>query len=133
MPLLGNISSIWVWALIGEACVWKRKTRRTIREYTQRWRETATWVDPPLLEKEMINLFVNTFKAPYFEYLVGSSTQHFSDLVAITERIEQAIHLGRIADSIEEKHFTREKKETEVHNVKGRYKNDRKSYQNKDI
>jgi hypothetical protein len=85
------------------------------------------------LEKKIINLFVNTFKALYFEYLVRSSAQYFFDLVAIAERTEQAIHLGRIADSTEEKHFTREKKETEVHNVKGGYKNERKSYQNKDI
>jgi len=53
------------------------------------------------LEKEMINLFVNTFKAPYFEYLVGSSVQYFSDFVTIAERIEQAICLGRIVDLIE--------------------------------
>jgi hypothetical protein len=46
----------------------------------------------------MINFFVNTFKAPYFDYLVGSSTQHFSDLLAIAERIEQAIHLEMIVD-----------------------------------
>ena len=32
----------------------------------------------------MINLFINTFKAPYFEYLVGSSAQYFYDLVAIS-------------------------------------------------
>jgi hypothetical protein len=72
-------------------------------------------------------------QASYFEYLVGSSTQYFSDLVAITERIEQAICLGWIADSIEEKCFTRENKETEVHNSEGDYKGERKSYQNKDI
>jgi hypothetical protein len=111
----------------------EKDNKESIREYTQRWYETAMQVNPPLLEKEMINLFVNTFKALYFEYLVGSSAQYFCDSVAIAERIEQAIHLGRIADSTEEKYFTRAKKETEVHNVKGRYKNDRKSYQNKDI
>jgi len=82
------------------------KNKESIREYTQRWRETATQVNPPSLEKEMINLFVNTFKAPYFEYLVGSSTQYFSDLVTIAERIEQAIHLGNIVDSSEVKSFT---------------------------
>jgi len=54
----------------------------------------------------MINLFVKTFKAPYFEYLVGSSAQIFSYLVAIIERIEQVIRLGRIANSTEEKSFT---------------------------
>jgi len=30
---------------------------------------------------------------------VRSYAQYFSDLVAIAERIEQAIHLGNIADS----------------------------------
>jgi hypothetical protein len=43
------------------------------------------------LEKEIINLFANTFKATYFEYIVGSSEPYFSNLVAIAERIEQAI------------------------------------------
>jgi hypothetical protein len=77
----------------------EKDNKESIREYTQRWRETTTWVDPPLSKKEMINLFVNTFKTPYFEYLVRSYAQYFSDLVAIAERIEQAIHLGNIADS----------------------------------
>ena len=53
----------------------KKDNKESIRGYTQMWRETAVQVNPPLLEKEMINLFVNIFKAPYFEYLVGSSTQ----------------------------------------------------------
>jgi tRNA isopentenyl-2-thiomethyl-A-37 hydroxylase MiaE len=51
-----------------------------------------------MLEKEMISLFSNTFKAPYFKYLVRSSAQHFTDLVVIAERIEQAIGLGKIVD-----------------------------------
>jgi len=96
----------------------EKNNKESIREYTQRWRETAAQVNPSLLEKEMINLFVSTFKAPYFEYLVGSSAQYFSGLVAIAERIEQAICLGRIADSTKEKRFTREKKETEVYILK---------------
>jgi len=53
----------------------------------------------------MINLFVNTFKAPYFEYLVGSSAQHFTDLVVIAERIEQAIGIGKIANPIKNNSF----------------------------
>jgi len=81
----------------------------------------------------MINFFVNTFKISYFEYLVGSSTQYFSDLVAITERIKQAICLGRIVDSTEEKSFTEKRKEVKVHNIRGGYKGERKSHQNKNI
>jgi hypothetical protein len=59
----------------------------------------------------MISLFSTTFKAPYFEYLVRSSTQHFTDLVVIAERIEKVIELCKIVNSIEEKGFTGKKKE----------------------
>jgi len=45
----------------------------SVSEHAQSWRETTSQVNPSLLEKEMIGLFSNTFKAPYFEYLVGSS------------------------------------------------------------
>jgi hypothetical protein len=71
-------------------------------------------------------------RPPYFEYLIGSSAQHFSDLVVIVERIKQAIRLGRIADLTKEKSFTGKNKETEVHNIEGGYKGERKNYQNKD-
>jgi len=104
----------------------EKDNKESIREYAQRWHEKAAQVNPSLLEKEMINLFANTFKAPYFENLVGSSAQHFSDLVAIVEKIEQAIRLGRIADLTDEKSFTRKGKETEVHKIKDGYKWERK-------
>jgi tRNA isopentenyl-2-thiomethyl-A-37 hydroxylase MiaE len=57
------------------------------------------------LHKLIISLFSNTFKAPYFEYLVRSSAQHFTDLVVIAERVEQAIVIGKIADPIENNGF----------------------------
>jgi len=91
----------------------EKNNKESIREYTQRWREAAAQVNPSLLEKEMINLFVNTFKAPYFEYLVRSSAQHFTDLVVIAERIEQAIGLGKIVDPTEKNGFTERGKDTE--------------------
>jgi hypothetical protein len=37
--------------------------------------------------------------------LVRSSAQHFTDLVVIAERIEQAIGIGKIADPIENNGF----------------------------
>ena len=110
----------------------EKDDKECMREHAQRWRERATQVNPPLLEKEMISLFCNTFKAPYFEYLVGSFAQRFSDLVDIAERIEQAIRLERIVDSNEEKSFTGKRKETELHKIKSGYKGERKNYQNKD-
>jgi hypothetical protein len=91
----------------------KKNNKESIREYTQMWREVVAQVNPSLLEKEMIKLFVNTIKAPYFEYLVGSSVQHFTDLVVIAKRIEQAIGLGKIVDPTEKNGFTEKGKDTE--------------------
>jgi NADH:ubiquinone oxidoreductase subunit B-like Fe-S oxidoreductase len=84
----------------------KKDNKESIREYARRWSMTATQVNPSMLEKEMISLFSNTFKAPYFEYLVRSSAQHFTDLVVIAERIEQAIGISKIVDSIEKNSFS---------------------------
>ena len=91
----------------------EKDKKESIREYARRWSEVATQVNPPMLEKEIISLFSNTFKAPYFEYLVRSSAQHFTDLVVIAERIEQTIGLGKIPDPTEKNGFTKKGKDTE--------------------
>jgi hypothetical protein len=83
----------------------EKNNKDSIREYARRWSEVAAQVNPPMLEKKMISLFSNTFKAPYFEYLVKSSAQHFTDLVVTAERIEQDIGLGKIADPTEKEQF----------------------------
>jgi len=83
----------------------EKNNKESIREYARRWSEVVAQVNPPMLEKEMISLSSNTFKAPYFEYLVRSSAQHFTDLVVIAERIEQAIGLGKIVDPTEKERF----------------------------
>jgi len=47
--------------------------KKIIWEYTQWWRDLATQVHPPLLDKEIVILFANTLKASYYEYVIGSS------------------------------------------------------------
>jgi hypothetical protein len=74
----------------------KKKDKKTIREYAQMWRDLAAQVHPPLLEKEMANLFTNTFKTSYFEFLIGNASQHFIDLVIVAKKIEQAIKVEKI-------------------------------------
>ncbi|XP_061945039.1 uncharacterized protein LOC133669048 [Populus nigra] len=108
--------------------VMEKGNKETVREYALRWREKASHVQPSLLEKEMVTLFSNTFKSPYFEHLVGSSAQHFYDAVTIAERIEQAIRMGRMLEPTEKKGFTGKKKDSEVNNVEGVYKGKKKNY-----
>jgi len=77
----------------------------------------------------MINLFSNTFKAFYFEHLIGTMIQHFIDIVIVAERIEQGMRAGRITDLSDKKSFIREKKDIKVNDVERRgYKG--KGYQN---
>ena len=62
--------------------------KEIVMEYAYRWKNKAMHVQPPLLKNEMVTLFTNTFKSPYYEYLIGSSAQHFYDVVVIVERIK---------------------------------------------
>ena len=89
----------------------EKAEKESIREYAQRWRDLAAQVHPPLLDREMVTLFANTLKAPFYEHVMGSSTQQFTDVVAVAERIEQRIKNGRISAPIEKKGLVGKKRE----------------------
>ncbi|XP_052734034.1 uncharacterized protein LOC108321519 [Vigna angularis] len=74
-----------------------KKDNETFKEYAQRWRELATQVEPPLFEKEMVAMFVNTLQPPFYEYMVGNVSANFADVVIIGERIEIGVKSGKIA------------------------------------
>jgi hypothetical protein len=92
--------------------------KESIREYAQRWRDLAAQVHPLLLDKEMVILFANTLKAPYYEHVMGSLAQQFTDAVAVAERIEQGVKSSRISAPVDKGGFEGKKKE--VYYVKGR-------------
>jgi len=48
---------------------------------------------------EMVMLLATTFQSPYYEHLIGSSTQHFNKVMRIVKIIEQAIKMGKIESS----------------------------------
>jgi len=97
----------------------EKRSQESVRAYAQRWRDEAMHAQPPLIETEMVTLFANTFKAPYYEHLMGSSAQHFYDVVRIAERIEQGIKAGRIIEPLETKGFIGRKMEGPVNNFEG--------------
>jgi hypothetical protein len=108
----------------------EKRSQESVRAYAQRWRDEATHVQPPLIETEMVTLFANTFRAPYYEHLMGSSSQHFYDVVRVAERIEQGIKAGRIAEPLEKKGFMGRKREGDINNLEGGYKGKNINYQN---
>jgi hypothetical protein len=73
-----------------------QKDNETFKEYAQRWRELAARVQPPLLEKELIDTFMGTLQGQYYERMIGSISSNFADVVVIGERIEEGLKSGKI-------------------------------------
>ncbi|CAL5211971.1 unnamed protein product [Lathyrus oleraceus] len=73
-----------------------KESKESFRGYAQRWRELTACVEPPLLDKELMELFRDTLQSPYFERMISSAASDFANLVTIGERIESALKSGRI-------------------------------------
>ncbi|XP_012448857.1 uncharacterized protein LOC105772059 [Gossypium raimondii] len=95
----------------------EKKPNKSFRQYAQRWREVAAQVQPPLLEKEITMLFINTLKAPFLNHVLGSATKSFSDIVISGEMIENAIRCGKIEARESTKRSAPRKKEHEINNI----------------
>lgn len=74
-------------------------TTKSFKEYAQKWRELAARVQPPLLERELVDIFMSTLQGPYYDRMVGSTSVGFSELVMAGERIEVGMKIGKIQSS----------------------------------
>ena len=70
-----------------------QKSEDTFKEYTQRWRELATGVQPPFLEHELMDMLMANFEGPYLDRMIVSTPSGFSDLVLFDERIKNMIKM----------------------------------------
>ncbi|XP_050916735.1 uncharacterized protein LOC127131890 [Lathyrus oleraceus] len=73
-----------------------QESNESFRGYAQRWKELAARVEPPLLDKEVMELFRDTLQSPYFERMISSAASDFAHLVSIGERIENGLKSGKI-------------------------------------
>ena len=73
-----------------------QKERETFKEYAQRWREVAAQVNPPMEEKEMTKIFLNTLGSFYYERMVASAPGNFNEMVSMGMRLEEGIRTGRL-------------------------------------
>ncbi|XP_050883483.1 uncharacterized protein LOC127086729 [Lathyrus oleraceus] len=76
-----------------------QRSEESFKEYAQRWRELATRVQPTLLERQLVYIFMGNLQCPYLDRMVGSTSLGFSDLVLAGERIENMINMGKIQNS----------------------------------
>ena len=94
----------------------EKKTTKTFREYAHRWRDLVAQVQPPMTNKELNKMFLNTLKEPYYDRMIGNSNTNFSDVVFAGEMIESRVKLDKI-ESTEAKKPIPKKKEGEMHAV----------------
>ncbi|XP_050877170.1 uncharacterized protein LOC127080926 [Lathyrus oleraceus] len=73
-----------------------KENNESFRRHAQRWRELAAYAEPPLLDKELTELFRDALQSPYFERMISSATSDFTHLVTIGERVESVLKSGRI-------------------------------------
>ncbi|XP_050878801.1 uncharacterized protein LOC127082617 [Lathyrus oleraceus] len=73
-----------------------QKGSESFKEYTQRWKKLASRVQPPLLENELVDMFMGTLQGPYYKKMTDSISTRFADLVIIGERIENGLKNSKI-------------------------------------
>lgn len=74
--------------------VMSQKDNETFKEYAQRWREIVAQVSPPLEEKKMTKLFLKTLSPFYYERMVVSSPNDFTEMVNTRMRLEEGVCEG---------------------------------------
>ena len=73
-----------------------KKEHESFKEYAQRWRDLAAQVAPPMMEREMITMIVDTLPVFYYEKMVGYMSSSFADLVFASERIKVGLRRGKL-------------------------------------
>ena len=92
----------------------EKKASEFFREYAHKWRDLATQVQPPMTNKKLNKMFLNTLKAPYYDRMVGNSNKDFFDVVSAGEMIEAGVKQEKI-EALEAKKPTFKEKEGETH------------------
>ena len=66
------------------------------KDYAQKWRDLAGRVQPPLSDREFIDMFLGTLTCPFFNHLIGISSVVFTELIFTGEQVEVGIKSGKI-------------------------------------
>ena len=74
----------------------EKKASESFREYAHKWKDLAAQVQPPMTDKELNKMFLNTLKAPYYDRMIGNSNKDFSDVVSTGEMIEAGVKQDKI-------------------------------------
>ena len=74
----------------------KQNSTEIYREYANRWRREAARVRPPMIEKELIEVFVHIQELKYYNRMLLILGGKFSEIVRIGEAIEDGLRTKKI-------------------------------------
>ena len=93
------------------------------KDYAQKWRDLDGRVQPPLSDRELVDMFLGTLSGPFFNHLIGNSSAGFTKLILIGERVEAGIRNGKIqkdtSSSSVKKPFTGKKEASAIYSPRG--------------
>lgn len=69
----------------------ERINNKLINEYVIRMYKTTMQTFFSLPERKLTSIFIETLKAPYYEYLIRNSLAYFIDVLTIIERVVQGL------------------------------------------
>ena len=93
------------------------------KDYAQKWRDLDGRVQPPLSDRELVDMFLGTLSGPFFNHLIGNSSSGFTELILTGERVEAGIQSGKIqkdaSSSSVKKPFAGKKEASAVYSPRG--------------
>ncbi|XP_058758597.1 uncharacterized protein LOC131631842 [Vicia villosa] len=102
--------------------------KESFKGYAQKWRNLAGRVQPPLSDRELVDMFMGTLTGPFYSHLLGSSSSGFTDLILTGERVESGIQSGKIqvgsSSGTTKRPISGRNEVNTVHSQKGRNKSD---------
>ena len=101
------------------------------KDYAQKWRDLAGRVQPPLSERDLVDMFLGTLSGPFFNHLIRSSSVVFTELILTGERVEAGIRSGKIqkdasASTTVKKPFTGKKEVSAVYSHRNQGRTERR-------
>ena len=103
-------------------------TGEGFKEYAQKWRDLDGRVQPPLTDRELVDMFLGTLSGPFFNHLIGNSSAGFTDLILTGERIEVGIKSGKIqnGDSSNTEKKPSKRESSAVYGSRGKKRSERR-------
>ena len=98
------------------------------KEYAQKLKDLDGRVQPPLTDRESVDMFMGTLTGPCFNLLIRRSSSEFTEMILTGEQVKSGIKSGKIpmvsTSTTKKKPFVGKKETNAAYGLSSRIKND---------